>query len=329
MKTPIVYIVVSDETDLYLQQAILSMHSVRIYNPTAEIILVTDDETHKTLVDSRATILDYISRMVKVSRSPEYNKIDSSRYLKTTLRSLLDGPFLFIDTDTIITDDLSSVDNIGMPIAATIDKHVNLNIHPSIRTVKLWAKSAGWNIDIHSEKYYNSGVMYVSDTPQTREFYENWHKEWFNSRNNDLNQDQPALGKTNKSFNLIEELGGIWNCQIMDNGLPYLHKAKIIHYFASMQTWDTPSEIPFYFRSTIPLEELRNNDNVVSAELHQKIQDVKSLFKSRIAIVAGRNIDFMDTYLLKALKHIYFRHYKIYSMMEWTISLIRKMLYRR
>lgn len=328
MKTPIVYIVVSDETDLYLQQAILSMHSVRIHNPTAEIILVTDCETYKTLIGPRATILDYISRTVKVSRPPEYNKIDSSRHLKTTLRSLIDGHFLFIDTDTIISDDLSAVDHISVPIAATLDKHVNLYIHPSIRLVKLWARSAGWNIDINTDTYYNSGVMYVSDSHQVHEFYKKWHTEWLNSRNNGLNQDQPALGKTNKLFNLIEELGGIWNCQIMDNGLPYLHKARIIHYFASMQTWDTPSEIPFYFRSTIPLEELRNNNNVVSAELHQKIQDVKSLFKPRIAIVAGRNIDFMDTYLLKALKHIYFRHYKIYSMMEWPISLVRKMLYR-
>ena len=46
MKTKIVYVVVSDEHDIYLEQACLSMHSLRLYNPDAMITVVLDKHTN-------------------------------------------------------------------------------------------------------------------------------------------------------------------------------------------------------------------------------------------------------------------------------------------
>lgn len=49
-----------------------------------------------------------------------------------------------------------------------------------------------------------------------------------------INYDQPSLAKANELMGCkICKLDDIWNCQINANGLPFLSKAKIIHYFAS------------------------------------------------------------------------------------------------
>ena len=42
MKTKIVYTIVSDENDIFFEQALLSIYSLRKYNPDAFVELVID-----------------------------------------------------------------------------------------------------------------------------------------------------------------------------------------------------------------------------------------------------------------------------------------------
>jgi hypothetical protein len=52
----------------------------------------------------------------------------------------------------------------------------------------------------------------------------------------------PSLNQANYELNgIITELPGEWNCQISHNGLPYLHHAKIIHYYATSLVSFTPA----------------------------------------------------------------------------------------
>lgn len=46
MKTKIVYTVVSDRQDVYLPQAMVASYTARKTNPTAQIVLVVDQETN-------------------------------------------------------------------------------------------------------------------------------------------------------------------------------------------------------------------------------------------------------------------------------------------
>ena len=57
MKTKIVYVVVSDDADFYLEQTLVSVYSARLYNPNAEILLLVDSETNKTILGKREAIL--------------------------------------------------------------------------------------------------------------------------------------------------------------------------------------------------------------------------------------------------------------------------------
>jgi hypothetical protein len=52
MKTKIVY-----EQDIYLEQTLLSVYSARLHMPDAEIILLVDDLTNKTINGKRNKII--------------------------------------------------------------------------------------------------------------------------------------------------------------------------------------------------------------------------------------------------------------------------------
>ena len=56
MKTKIVYVVVSDETDIFLEQALLSIFSLRKHNPEAFVELVVDQITNDSISGKRSEI---------------------------------------------------------------------------------------------------------------------------------------------------------------------------------------------------------------------------------------------------------------------------------
>lgn len=323
MNTKIVYALVSDDDDLYLQQALISIYSLKIHNPHAYICVVVDNQTYEGLTGNRATIRDLVNDIIVVECPCDYNKQQKSRQLKTSLRNNLDGDYLFIDTDTIIVDDISEIDNVITPIAAVKDKHLDLDTHPMKDNILAWAKLVGWEVDNKILSYYNSGVMYVKDTIETRNFYKTWNNNWIESHRKGLNLDQPSLGKTNQKEQLkISELDGSWNCQITDNGLKYLSDAKIIHYFASMQPWDTKDEISYLFRDKSILIGLKDNNNIISESLKKKILHAKGEFQEHCIILSGKNIDLMNTKLFHGIRKLYFKHPFFFRMIN---SFLNKM----
>ena len=103
----------------------------------------------------------------------------------------------------------------------------------------------GWKYS-ENDFYFNSGVLFVKDTDDTHQFYEYWHSLWRKNVLKGINYDQPSLAKANELMGCkICKLDDIWNCQINANGLPFLSKAKIIHYFASGM--GAKSYVPYKF----------------------------------------------------------------------------------
>jgi lipopolysaccharide biosynthesis glycosyltransferase len=129
MQTKIVYIVVSNDSDIYLEQSLLSMYSLRIHNPDTEIILIVDDLTDATIKGQRSNILKYITSKVVVDINEKYNSLQRSRILKTSMRKYVEGSFLYIDNDTIITSSLVEIDNFSYDIGAVKELHL-----PSFRS---------------------------------------------------------------------------------------------------------------------------------------------------------------------------------------------------
>ena len=75
------------------------------------ITIVVDKETSDSFIGNRRAINEYVSEIITVDVPVQYNQMQKSRFLKTTLREIVTGDYLFIDTDTVITSDLSEIDS--------------------------------------------------------------------------------------------------------------------------------------------------------------------------------------------------------------------------
>lgn len=301
MNTKIVYAVVSNEKDIYLEQTLSSVYSLRLYNPEAHVILIVDEDTNKTIQGKRSEILKYITEKIIVKAPQEYTQVQKSRYLKTTLRQNIKGDFLFIDSDTIIVDTLSDIDSFKGDIGAVSDFHINLKQHYGFKGIQHKAQILNWQIN-DSSPYYNSGVIYVKDNTNTANFFKQWHNEWKNHLEKGFHEDQPSFNKTNFQLdNIIQPLDGIWNCQILWNGIPFLHQAKIIHFFGSWKY----SGFSVYKFSQKELYYKIKETGYLTQDIISEIKNGKGAFNIPSSFCSEKDIIFLDTWIIRSLKKLY------------------------
>ena len=124
MKTKIVYVVTCSEKNTYLEQAMLSVYSARLHNPTAEIYVVTDKESADSITGKRSEIKKYLTNILVFDTPKEFNAMKKSRFLKTNLRELIKGDFIYIDTDTVICQPLDEVDDIKEDVSGVANRHL-------------------------------------------------------------------------------------------------------------------------------------------------------------------------------------------------------------
>jgi lipopolysaccharide biosynthesis glycosyltransferase len=240
-----VYVLTSSENDVYYEQFLLSITSLRLYNPGAYIIVLLDQNTKNTLTGKRSEYEKIVSE-IKVLSGPEfYSQKEISRWIKTSIRRYLTGDFLFIDCDTIITGSLEYDFPPDIKIGAVQDTHVPLSKNALFNQFRHEDKQAGFNSSIETDSRYNGGLIYCKDIPEAYQFFEKWYALWKEGLKKGISQDMPSLNQANYELNnIITELDGIWNCQISKNGLPFLYNAKIIHYFAANLDFTAPAFIP-------------------------------------------------------------------------------------
>ena len=110
MRTKVLYVLVSNENDIFWEQTFLSIQSLLRTNGSTNITVLMDNLTYYGLKDKRAVLLSLISEPVVIDLDQNLSNKEKSRILKTNMRNYVDGDFLYIDTDTIILGDLSDID---------------------------------------------------------------------------------------------------------------------------------------------------------------------------------------------------------------------------
>lgn len=291
MKTKIVYVLTSSENDVLLEQLSLSLYSLKYYNPNSEVYLVVDQDTYSSIKNDRNNIREFLTDIIPVKTPDEYNNMLRSRWLKTSLREYIKGDYLFVDSDTIIADDLEECDNWTCDIAAVIDRHIPVNkAHQYYDYICNRAKDTGWIFETSDSNYFNSGVMFVKDNESTHAFYKKWHEYWLEGIKHQVYQDQPTLGKVNKEQGyIIKELNGVWNCQIMANGIKFLSTSKIIHYFNAER--QTEKKSVFYLPSDKELYlKIKNNNFVLDDSIKKMIENGRTAFAFNYAVFADEQL---------------------------------------
>lgn len=237
MSLKFVYVVVGSDQDYYVERAIISMYSLLKHNPDSNIVVITEKDTINSLSGNK-TLLETYANEIHVEDLPTFlNQKQKSRFLKTSVRNIIKGDFVFIDVDTLILDDIKELEDFKGEIALVSQGgDIKISKENSFKEIVQLNNSRGVrkNIDYGIKKYYNSGVILCRDTESTRELYKLWHKLWFESSTQyGFHKDQPDLWRANVLMNdLIVELPPKYNCQPLqfEFALNFLSECKIFHY---------------------------------------------------------------------------------------------------
>lgn len=319
MRTKIVYSLVSDSKDHFLEQLLVSSYSVKQHNPDAHITLVTDNISNAEITDDRTNALKYIDEKIVV-QTPELGKKSRSRWLKTSIRQIVKGDYLFIDTDTIITGDISEIDNVEGNICAVLDRHLSLDRNQRGEAIIKQCKRSGWNPEEKDHKYSNSGVMLVKECTESHELYKRWHEIWESSYNRGIDIDQPALGLANRQVGyMIKELDGIWNCQILGNGLRFMHDAKILHYYNSDSRTLLHSN-PFIFSDGQFQQRIKDAGFQLPEEIKEMIKTPHRQFAESYEIIADERLNAFTSQVTAFAMRGYKQKDMIYNLLSLYVN---------
>lgn len=322
MKTKLVYVVTSSLDDVYWEEAWVSAWSARYYNPDAHIALVCDKETLDSAGKSyRAKSLELFDETITVDFDHGISKKQRSRWLKTNLREYIRGDFLFIDSDTVITDRLNEIDCWDNDIGMVLDGH-SRSLLPGVEQYYEKAYKQAFPVNV---PYYNSGVMFVKDNEKTNAFFHQWHQNWRELGGEVDYTDQTPLARTAIEYcNLIIEISGVYNCQISAS-VKYLHQARIIHFFHfRLLPYFTVS--PFMQKTTY--ERIKEKHRI-DEDLQQKILNCKAEITEQ-SVPFNEDIKYFlgSTTMRFILVPLYFKKRKFYLRADKFVHSICKVLYR-
>lgn len=307
-----VYSIISSADDYIVEQALVSMYSLKKHNPDAKITLVSDEMTLFSLEGCRGRIREYIDDYITIRPPENLTAMQKSRFLKTSLRQNIVGDFVYLDNDTIVMDSLSELDNFNGEMGAVLDCHALVHGNQQVRSYLGTTKKPFWNY----EKYFNGGMFIVKDSEVTRRLFLDWHTLWSNERiTYGISIDQPSFAQANvRNECCITELSGIYNYQLPTiSAKKFLFDAKIIHYSA-----DSLSSSLFALNKQETLKEIREKG--VSDKVRSIINNPVLHYLEESLIVKGEEI---KHYLspMGLLGHKLSRDY------PWT-NIIGKYIYR-
>lgn len=226
----LLYVLVSQDSDCYYEQALLSVMSAKYHMPGVSIALLMDDKTNDSIKENRKHILNYIDECRVVTFDDSVNAVIRSRSLKTSMHKYVTGDLLYVDVDTLWVGaiDFKVFDGEIMGVSDGNVEFENFkwkNIHQNLAN--------RLNFKINKDFFINGGVLFVKDSPVAHSFMDDWNRWWKYSCDNGVFTDQQSLNYVNSyKVGVAKPLPDFYNVQI-DFSIRYILGAKLIHYFSS------------------------------------------------------------------------------------------------
>ena len=275
----ICFVLAAKDLGLYADMAAVAALAVRRLHPQARIILVTDEPTAHAIDHGNHALANIVTEIMVQPTGTDVPSV-SSRHLRTVLRQLVKGDYLYLDTDAIAVRPLDRGWPRGADLAMARDRNqrgITPLALPSVE--KLRAKLA-W--EFRMDRYLYAGVMFVRDTPAAHAFYAEWHRRWKQALSLGIWQDQFSLNNASTT--------GIATIAILpdrDNWVTHSTamlrgRARIFHFFASV------------YGDEIPV-------NILLGHLMSRFQRDGALDEATIAYATHDNFPWMNQVRLKHL----------------------------
>ena len=224
-----VYVVCATSSDHFAEMAAVSMTSLRTVSPRARIIVLTDLQTSAVVTPATSAIRASANDF-KVVDCPGDSSFSRSRFLKSNMRRLVDGCFLYLDSDTFIMRSPDAVWSIDCDVAASPD--LGSDGKPYLCTSALTEANPALGWSLPARHYLNAGVIYLSDTKGAHAAGELYRVSWMEyQRVLGRSRDQPAFNRAVRESGVrLTELPLSYNAQIAMNVMTLRH-AVVAHYY--------------------------------------------------------------------------------------------------
>lgn len=321
-----VYVLTSTPNDLYYEQCLMSLYSMRLYMPNSNAVVLVDDKTFSSLTEEnkRAELSRLASEIIKVDFEDSVPNVDRSRLIKTSIPDYVDDDFLYIDCDTIICDDLYSIEKCEFNTAGILDGHVMLDEHVHKKYFLARDKKLGFHATKEANYSINGGVIFCRKSEEGRTLFKNWNELWkFSAYKKHDKHDQSALNEANwKSGFKMGLLSGEWNCQPGHCGLAFLKNAKILHYFSS--EFNGKNYISYYKLADKDLQNRIKNEGTIPDDVKKMISDPKFQFTKVHLLKDQRIVNIMQSPLTFTLADINAKLPHFFNFLEAQAAFIRK-----
>ncbi|MCR5723557.1 MAG: glycosyl transferase [Treponema sp.] len=325
-----VYVLTSTPKDLYYEQALMSVWSLRLHNPSAHITVLVDDKTAAsfTAENKRTALTGCASEIITVPFEDSVPNVDRSRLIKTAIPDYVGGSFLYIDCDTIICDDLSGIAQVSATTGGVLDGHVMLDEHIHKKYFLARDKKLGFKGTQALGANINGGLILAkADTPdeqaETEALFKAWNEIWrYSAYEKHDKHDQSALNEANYRTGLkMQLLPGEWNCQPSHGGLAFLKNAKIIHYYSS--EFSGKNYIPYYKLADKALQQRIKEAGDIPPDIQEMIREPKFQFNSVHLINDSRIVSIMQSPLTFTLADIKAHLPHLFAFLEGLCGFFR------
>jgi hypothetical protein len=212
---------------------LISIWSLQQSNPNIHIFLLCDTETIKALHVIKHRILDNADDIIQVNIKEGSNSY-RNRFIKTSMRNHINGPFLYLDGDTLIRGDLNPIFETEASFSAAAN-HSGAGC-PSEMPTKEAMDFKKLNWPFPKRFYANGGVLFFSGQDETFSFSELWHQKWLEyTKKTESFYDQPSLNSALNDSNInFCWMDTVYNAQV--HSRPYTAwGAKVWHLYYSDQ----------------------------------------------------------------------------------------------
>ena len=169
----------------------LACDSLRFSDPECSINLVLDYKTLGSIESAAPELLDQFDRLwpIEVPAGPSSWV---NRWLKTGLRTIIDGDVLYLDADLVVRGSLARIWNCNCDVAGVLNGNT---VEPFFsHSDRRQYEELGWGLPAHGS--INGGVIFWRATDGAFKVAEKYRSRWLEaSEKTGRHNDQPALNR--------------------------------------------------------------------------------------------------------------------------------------
>ena len=232
----ICYVLTDNEKKKYTKQLMISLTSLKQHMPYIHVYILMDRDTFEKTNKGEIDSIGENIKIIPIETPTEYSKMLASRYLKTCMRSYIQGDFLYIDTDTVICRAFPFIVAEKSLALAEDRNHPMRECEYTYRHLLNCYMYDDSPYDIRTySAFYNGGVIWSKDDQVSKVFFADWHTEW-TKHNQKIKQDQPALNYVLHFHysDQVQTLSKDWNFAVgsWPSLIHEVESAYIIHYIS-------------------------------------------------------------------------------------------------